>query len=307
MRGRTMKFNSIKFLAFIIIVISLGLFLETCSKPAQKNVFEEGMSLEKSGKSKEALDKYAEVLLKNPKDARAHLRMAILHSSLNNLDKAEVHYQEALKIDPKNLEAHLNYSGYLFKVKRYEPAIKELLLVEKEAPKSYEAEIARSLIGRVEKAKIRNSLIGSLAADMAQKSPAKDTAVKLARAYIEEGDELLAQNLVKEGTSFYAKAVDLVPNNAEFHYLFAQVYDKTEQKDDALKELERANDLDQKNMKYKISLAGYYLQKGREEDGKKVLQEVIKIDPKSEEAEFAKRRLEELEIQKKAQEKPEKK
>jgi Tfp pilus assembly protein PilF len=302
-----MKINPLKFGAFILIVISLGLFLEKCSKPAQKNVFEEGMSLEKSGKSKEALDKYAEVLLKNPNDARANLRMAIIHSSLNNLDKAEVHYRQTLKLDPKNLEAHLNYSGFLFKVKRYEPSLQELALVEKEAPQSPEAEIARSLMVRVDKAKIRNSLIKSLEADMSQKSPVKDTPVKLAKAYVEEGDELSSQHLVQEATSFYKKAVELTPNNAEYHYLFAQFYDQTNQKEDSVKELERANNLDPKNLKYKISLAGLYLQKGREDDGRSLLQQVIKIDPKSEEAEFAKRRLEELEMQKKAAEKPKQK
>jgi len=287
--------SAIKSFALVSLIL-LCFFM--CSKQRQ-NVFEKGFSLEKDGKYEEAIDKYRGALDNEPKNAKIHLRLAISLSSIGKLDEAGQHYIKAVNIDPNNLEAHLNFSGFHFKTRNYDMALLELGEVIKINPESNEAEIARGLIGRVEKAKIRNELIRKLENEIQAGSSDKETSLKLGRAYIEEGEELLAQNRREEAITEYIKAIKLMPKNGEFRYLFAQMYDRIGEKDKALKENELANELEPNNLRYMISLAGLYIHMGKIEEGKKLLQQVIDLDSKSEEAGFAKRRLEELEMKEK--------
>jgi tetratricopeptide (TPR) repeat protein len=81
--------------------------------------------------------------------------------------------------------------------------------------------------------------------------------------------------------------------------MFAQLYDRIGDRDNALKETILSSKLDPDNLKYKVALAGLFIQDGKIEEGEKILQKIIETDPNSEEAEFSKRRLEELEIRKK--------
>lgn len=279
----------------LFLALSIILPIMDCSKKADTS-FDVGLALEQNGKYEAAIEKYEEALKTDPKSAKIHLRMALSYSALNNFGKAQEHYKECLKLDAQNLEAHLNYSGFLFKHKDFDQAENELAWVIEAAPDSNEAILAKDLIVRVEQAKIRNTLIETLEKDLLQNSADEGTMKKLAKAYMEEGDDLLTQSRADEAESLYEKAATMLPKNGEIHYLFAQFYSKINNKDKTLEELELANDLDPKNLKYKISLAGFYIQMDKQKEGQDLLKKVIDLDPKSEEAEFARRRLEELEM-----------
>ena len=289
-----------------IFKLFLGLaaifLISDCSKKTNTS-FDIGLALEQNGKYEAAIKEYEKALKADPQNAKIHLRMALSYSSLNNFGKAEEHYQECLKLDDKNLEAHLNYSGFLFKHKNFDQAEKELAWVINAAPGSNEALLAKDLIVRVENSKIRNTLIERLESDLHQNASDEETKKKLAKVYAEEGDELLARKQIDEAKAFYAKAVELTPQNGEVHFLHAQFSNKIGDKDKVVAELELANELDPKNLRYKISLAGFYTQINRQKEGQALLQKVIELDPKSEEAEFARRRLEEMEASKAEEEK----
>ena len=156
---------------------------------------------------------------------------------------------------------------------------------------------------RVEKAKIRHDLISEMEAELETTSANDEFLRKLGMAYIDEGADLFLQNQAEEAIAEYQKAIDLMPENGEFHNLLAQLYNRMGENDKALKELESASELDPTNLEYKLSLAGFYTQMERIEEGKKLLQRIIEIDPKSEEARFAQRRLEELELKEKGEKK----
>ena len=286
-----------------LAVVSLMILLISCSSKPESNPFDEGMALEQSGKYSEAIEKYAEALNQNPRNPKIHLRMALSLSAMGELDPAGHHYRESLELDPNNLEAHLNFSGYHYKRKDFDAALLELAQIIKLDPESEEAKIARDLTVRVEKANIRHDLISEMEDERDTTSPDDELLRKLGMAYIDEGADLFMQNRPEEAIAEYQKAIDLMPENGEFHNLLAQLYDRMGENDKALKELESANELDPKNLEYILSLAGFYTQMEKIEEGKKLLQKVIALEPKSEEARFAQRRLEELELKEKSDKK----
>jgi tetratricopeptide (TPR) repeat protein len=288
-------FQTIRLLSLIAIVI---FSFSACSDKDQ-NLFEEGLTLERNGKYAEAIARYSEALEHDRQNAKIHLRIATSYSSMGALDKAGEHYVEALKINPNDLEVRLNYSGYKYKKRNFDDALQELGQIIGMSPESNEAEIARGLIVRVEKAKIRSELIKNLEEKMQTESSKEELFLRLGRAYIGEGDELLLQNRIGEAINEYNKAIQLMPKNGEFHFMFAQLYDRIGDRDNALKETILSSKLDPDNLKYKVALAGLFIQDGKIEEGEKILQKIIETDPNSEEAEFSKRRLEELEIRKK--------
>ena len=294
-----MRDSAVRAVKFAVLAMLAIFLLSPCSRQKEKqeaDLFEEGMSLEKQEKYEQAIENYLKALQQEPKGVQIHLRLAICYSAIQNFKKAEDHYEQAIKMESKNFEARLNYSGFLFKIRDFDRSLRELAWVAKYAGESPEAEIAKGLIVRVESARNRNEVIQRLKKEI-QLSPGDPALkLKLGKAYIEEGNEFLAQNRLEDAKSEYKKATGLAPDNGEFHYLFAQLYDKIGESANALTELEVAQKLDPQNLNYLISLAGFYIKRDKIKEGKALLQKVIEIDPKSQEAEFAKRRLEEVEM-----------
>ncbi|MCH7750647.1 MAG: tetratricopeptide repeat protein [Planctomycetes bacterium] len=60
-------------------------------------------SLELQGKTAEAIYTYSTILAKEDR-ADVHHRLAVMHDKRGNFQASEEHYQEALKVDPKNAE-----------------------------------------------------------------------------------------------------------------------------------------------------------------------------------------------------------
>ena len=72
-------------------------------------------SLEQEGDASRALDAYRAVAEKDPRQATAYWRMAVLHDRQGRTRESEALYRQALKLEPKNADMHcdLGYSLYL--------------------------------------------------------------------------------------------------------------------------------------------------------------------------------------------------
>ena len=68
-------------------------------------------SLEEQGETDRAIQVYADVLRKDSRRADAHHRLAVLYDKKGECQKAEEHYQLALKRNPQNAQAYCDY-GY---------------------------------------------------------------------------------------------------------------------------------------------------------------------------------------------------
>jgi tetratricopeptide (TPR) repeat protein len=67
-----------------------------------------GNALGYSGQIDDAIAQFEESLRINPGNANAHNNLALALVSCGRLDDAITHYRQALKIDPQMMEAHLN-------------------------------------------------------------------------------------------------------------------------------------------------------------------------------------------------------
>jgi tetratricopeptide (TPR) repeat protein len=74
----------------------------------------------------------------------------------------------------------------------------------------------------------------------------------------------------------------------------SKIYDKMNNKAEAVKQLEEAVKAGPKDYKTILSLAGFYFQVGREAEAIQKLKEVISLAPGSEEAKFAEGKLKEM-------------
>lgn len=76
--------------------------------------------------AKRSLD---QALATDSKDSTANMMMGVLlqqEGSDINLERADHYFSRALSIDPKNAQARNNYGTYLYQVKRYDDAIRQL-------------------------------------------------------------------------------------------------------------------------------------------------------------------------------------
>ncbi|MDA1076761.1 MAG: tetratricopeptide repeat protein, partial [Proteobacteria bacterium] len=62
----------------------------------------------------------------DPNSAEAHVLFAVLYEQENELEVAEYHYKRALAVDSSNSQALNNYGGFLYRLGRYDDAVKVL-------------------------------------------------------------------------------------------------------------------------------------------------------------------------------------
>ena len=73
-----------------------------------------GAELEQAGKLQEAAGEQEEALTIDPKLLQAHVNLISLYGKLNQFDQAETHYRIAVEMDPNQADAYYNYGVMLF-------------------------------------------------------------------------------------------------------------------------------------------------------------------------------------------------
>src|SRR5437016_707975 len=81
-----------------------------------------GLDLERAGKLREAAEAHEEALKIDPTMVQAHVNLISIYGRLKEPDKAEEHYQRAVQLAPDEEGAHYNYGVLLFAIGRYEEA-----------------------------------------------------------------------------------------------------------------------------------------------------------------------------------------
>ena len=81
-----------------------------------------GFDLERAGKLREAARAHEEALKIDPTIVQAHVNLISIYGRLKEPDKAEEHYHKAVQLAPDEEGAHYNYGVLLFGIGRYEEA-----------------------------------------------------------------------------------------------------------------------------------------------------------------------------------------
>ena len=81
-----------------------------------------GADLERAGKIDEAIQEQQEALRVDPKAVQAHINLIALHGRLGQYESAAEHYRAALDLDRNQADLHYNYGVLLLKQRRPEEA-----------------------------------------------------------------------------------------------------------------------------------------------------------------------------------------
>lgn len=77
-----------------------------------------GLGYLQQGRAKEALEKLQRALVALPDYTEAHSVIALVYGELDENEKAEMHYQQALELSPKDGSIHNNYAVFLCRTGR---------------------------------------------------------------------------------------------------------------------------------------------------------------------------------------------
>lgn len=123
-----LTFSNSYFFSRILPVLLLTLMISACSvtpenasqatkqlNPETNKLYAEAITKMKSAKTKEAQLLLSKVIRQQPGFANAHVNIGILYIKMNMNKKAELSFQQALKIEPNNKYA-LNQQAFLYRL-----------------------------------------------------------------------------------------------------------------------------------------------------------------------------------------------
>ena len=185
-----------------------------------------------------AVEQFRLLLQQSPESAPTHVLMAQALDGLGEIDEAIAEFQAAARISPNEPNVHYALGHLLWRAQRYEDARKE-----------FEQELAHD-------AKHEQAL--AYLADIEWKNDPPDAAVPLLLralkvnrdyrfAYVELGTIYLAQRNYKEAEPVLLRAVKLDPREPDAHYQLGRLYRALGKKMEAERELEKVQELREKD------------------------------------------------------------
>ena len=227
----------------------------------------EGLAYMAVGASQEAIDAFRAAAQANPRDAGTHFELGMLQMHAGEPERAQglQELREAVRLDPQNaaysiavgralLEA--DHAGealpYLEQAHAQgrEEAVRNLLLGIAQAAASGVTAAEPSLQRAVEldpSIALSHNLLGFCyfqVGDYAQAAKsykaASDLSPQTGRFAYDAALALERQNQVTEAIPYAEKAVTLAPTSAMDHYLLGKLYGNTERKQEAIRELQTA-------------------------------------------------------------------
>ena len=185
-------------------------------KPDSENLIHEiAFFFEITGRTEEAIDFFKEFLDKNPYSKVAWFNLGIFFNNIDLYEKAIEAYEFTLAIDDSYASAYFNIANSYSGLEKYKTAIsyyEETFKFEKPEATTY------LYIGEC------YENMGDLKQAITAYNKALDQDDKLAEAWAAIGRVFVKQHLEITATKYYAKAIKLMPLNAEFKYELAQVH-----------------------------------------------------------------------------------
>lgn len=182
----------------------------------------------KAGFLSEAVEQAGEAVKQNPKNIDAHLLLGGLYSTMKSFDKAVGHYESVLKIDPNNAEAPLYLGAVWSEQKQPEKAVKSFESLTKNTEYA-NVHLAWYYIGRVR---------------------------------MEQKDE----KYQKAAEAAFKKALTIKPDHSDSVIALGSLYNKRHQEDKALRLFADFQKEHGPSGRIAEILAQYYVEKGKYDD-----------------------------------------
>ena len=169
-------------------------------------MLQQGVTVHKEGKLKEAENLYQKILETQPLHPYVHQNLAVCLQQLGRLEDAEISYKKAIELKPNMAEAHYNLGNILYKLSKLEEAEASYKKVIEFKPTYAEAHNNMGAIltklGRLEEAE-------------ASYKKAIELKPNYVEAYFNLGIGLHDLGKLEEAKSNFMKVIELKPNYAE--------------------------------------------------------------------------------------------
>jgi Tfp pilus assembly protein PilF len=137
--------------AFTLVVACVALLLATLPATSQMTGdLELALKMQKSGKLRDAIEVYSEVIKKNPKSAEAYNWRGIAYDDLGQMDMALQDFSKAIEISPNYADAYNNRGEIYRKKKMYREAFTDYHKATQLEPNFAEAQYNLGMVNEFE-------------------------------------------------------------------------------------------------------------------------------------------------------------
>jgi len=229
-----------------------------------------GSALFREGRTREALDDFAEAERLDPQSGDIHYNYGLALSRTGHLPEALQQLLEAVRVRPAFAEARVNLAGALIGAGRITEALenaKEAVRLKPALPEAH-ATLGTALAkaGRCDEA-------------LAELNEALRLRPDFAVAYLNLGNTLVLMQRFPEAVQAYERAVRLKPGEAEYHFSLGLALATLGRGDEALARYEKAAELDPAHAQARVELGILLAQAGKLQEALAQLTEAVRLKP----------------------------
>ncbi|MDD5108262.1 MAG: tetratricopeptide repeat protein [Candidatus Omnitrophica bacterium] len=237
---------------------------------------------------------YKNIIKYSPNSFQAHNNLGLQYEYLGRLKEAENEYKRAIEIKSDLIEAHSNLANLYFKLKLYNQAKAEYILLEKSQLGAKAAEVYNNLGNIYEVTRFLDDAIVKYNQALKLDPSLKFTHFNLARIYLVRGNFDLAvshilgslgesglgtDTLKRKIIADFLKNTTFINNAAMFYNNLGINFAQNNLWNQAVSAFICALDLDPKSCDYYYNLGLAYLNKGEDAKAKFALNKALKINP----------------------------
>jgi tetratricopeptide (TPR) repeat protein len=232
------------------------------------------------GQFSDAVPYLSDYTYHRPQDAEGFHLLGSAYTALSQLPKAVEALERARQLKPDDYEIRYDLGSALAKTGKTNEAIEQLTAAEKinsnYADVHYQLALQLRKQGDVTRSKQEMQIFQGLKNQVNEETSAGNLN--------NEGNRLLGEGKVREAAEAYRKAVQLDPNNAQWHYNLSLALAKLGDKEGEKGALEKALKLDPNLATAHNDLGFVYLSEGKMNEAEREFRAALEIDPRFAEA-----------------------
>ena len=193
----------------------------------------------------------------DPKDINSHFNLGVILKELGKFKEAELSYSQALSLKPDYADAHNNLGNILKELGKLEQAEvsfnQAIALKPNSSQTHYNLGVVLKELGKLEQAEVSYKRAIALKPDFAD-------------AYSNLGSILKDLGKLEEAEVSYRKSIALMPDYADTYFNLGIILYINGNIDSALESMEKANSIDPKSKKNRLLLNIFYAKRGSDKD-----------------------------------------
>ena len=232
-----------------------------------QSIFLEGVQAHILGNSTDALNKFTEVLKRDPQNDPAMYEIARLHYENGNMDQAISYAQQAIHINPNNEYYYVYLAEAQGEKGDYDAASQTYATLIKLKPKEYDYYYDWAyMLTKANKLKEAIEVYNLLE----QKTGVQEEII------LQKQPLWIQLNKVDEAVKDIEKLIDLYPTDLHYYNMIGEIYEANSQYDKAIDAYQRVLKIDVNNPDALVAIADIYRKKGNDKLYQEYLEKVFK-------------------------------